>query len=205
MARHRNTARRCSLLVLWAGLAGMAVAPAAAAQTDASDADEIAVYRVVLDSLFVRPRTTQVIVPDSTSAITSGMMELVERVARRISPGLPTEALANLRALNASEHALPAEVSASVPVRVLSRATIRDALPQDVDVGRQWMRFYQLYPGSPGVVGFSRVGFDTARRHAVLEVSNSCGGLCGSIQLVILRRAGDAGWMIEAMETLVQR
>jgi hypothetical protein len=64
-----------------------------------------------------------------------------------------------------------------------------------------WPDFYRLYPGSAGIVRFSEPVFSADGSRALVYVAHSCGGLCGTGWLVLLRRDGTS-WRIEVQKML---
>jgi hypothetical protein len=48
--------------------------------------------------------------------------------------------------------------------------------------------FGQTFPGASGIIYLSHIGFDSALGEAIIYTSFSCGALCGSGQLYILRK-----------------
>jgi hypothetical protein len=60
--------------------------------------------------------------------------------------------------------------------------------------GGWWQAFYKKYPHSPGLITFSNVGFNLEMTHALVDVSYSCGGLCGRGGLVLLVKK-DGKWV----------
>jgi hypothetical protein len=59
-----------------------------------------------------------------------------------------------------------------------------------------WPAFYKRFPGSPGIMGFSRVGFSADGAQALFYASHTCGGLCGGGEYVVMDRR-DGRWVIE--------
>ena len=59
-----------------------------------------------------------------------------------------------------------------------------------------WPAYYKRFPGSPGILGFSRVGFNADGTQALFFASVSCGGLCGGGAYVVMERR-DGHWVIE--------
>jgi len=51
-----------------------------------------------------------------------------------------------------------------------------------------WEKFYKKYPNSPGLVFFSKVGFNNRHDQAFVYVGRSCGGLCGAGEYVLLNK-----------------
>jgi hypothetical protein len=58
-----------------------------------------------------------------------------------------------------------------------------------------WEEFYKVFPASRGLVQFTAPAFSTDGRKAMVYVSHSCGGLCGTGWLVLLARDA-GGWRI---------
>lgn len=48
--------------------------------------------------------------------------------------------------------------------------------------------FERLFPGAPGIISFSHVGFDTSLDEAIVSTSFICGGLCGSGEVYVLKK-----------------
>jgi hypothetical protein len=64
-----------------------------------------------------------------------------------------------------------------------------------------WEDFYKVFPGSRGYVQFTNPVFSSDRKHALISVSHSCGGLCGTGWLVFLSHEG-ATWEISSRQML---
>ena len=56
------------------------------------------------------------------------------------------------------------------------------------NVDNFWERFYRKYPNSPGLLFFSKVGFNERHDQAFLYMGRSCGGLCGAGEYVLLNK-----------------
>lgn len=63
------------------------------------------------------------------------------------------------------------------------------------DVNGGWERFYNKYPNSNGYTRFSRIGYNTDKTTAVLEVGRFYASLGGSGTIVILKKE-NAAWKI---------
>lgn len=61
---------------------------------------------------------------------------------------------------------------------------------------RGWEEFYKRHPKAAGFWGFSRPGYNATRDEAVLYVSHSCGGLCGTGHLYFLARQNEQ-WAVK--------
>jgi len=59
-----------------------------------------------------------------------------------------------------------------------------------------WFAFYKRFPGSPGIITFSRVGFSEDGTQALFYLSNACGELCGTGMYVVMEKR-NGSWAIE--------
>jgi hypothetical protein len=62
--------------------------------------------------------------------------------------------------------------------------------------GGNWPAFYKQFPGSTGLLTFSRVGFSADGTQALFYVSGNCGGFCGAGYYVVIERHNEH-WMIK--------
>jgi hypothetical protein len=58
-----------------------------------------------------------------------------------------------------------------------------------------WPAFYKRFPRSRGILRFSRIGFGEDGSQALFYVSNTCGGLCGVGEYLVMERQ-DRRWVI---------
>ena len=61
--------------------------------------------------------------------------------------------------------------------------------------GGSWPAYYKQYPGSQGVLEFSRVGFNADGTQALFYYGNTCGGLCGGGGYVVMKKRSGR-WVI---------
>jgi hypothetical protein len=59
-----------------------------------------------------------------------------------------------------------------------------------------WPAFYRRFPGSSGILTFSRVGFSSDGMQALFYVKNRCGELCGGSAYFVMEKRDDR-WVIE--------
>ena len=168
-----------SLLLL--ALAGCATAPRSAAPAAATD--EAAVYAAVIDHLVPASRTAIVI--DST-AVPRG--PVAGDVGQRANPELAS----SFAEANRAARLLPRTIPSARTVRFTRRGELPFFAPTapGEDLEARWRQFNQRFPGAGGFYEFSAIGFDATRSTALLYTSHSCGSLCGSGNLVTLRRTG---------------
>jgi hypothetical protein len=72
---------------------------------------------------------------------------------------------------------------------------IRDSDLPDGTIENFWATFYKKYPNSPGLVVFSKVGFNDRHDQAFVYVARSCGGLCGAGDYVLLNKV-NGEWVV---------
>jgi len=78
---------------------------------------------------------------------------------------------------------------------------VRNSDLPDGTVENFWARFYKKYPNSPGLVFFSKVGFNDRHDQAFVYVGRSCGGLCGAGEYVLLNKVSGE-WVVRAEQNL---
>ena len=64
-----------------------------------------------------------------------------------------------------------------------------------------WEDFYKTFPDSRGYVQFTAPVYSGDRKHALIYVSHSCGGLCGTGWLIYLSKS-NGRWEISARQML---
>ncbi|MBD0319713.1 MAG: hypothetical protein ICV87_05225, partial [Gemmatimonadetes bacterium] len=171
-----------SVLLLLA-LAGCASAPRSAAPAaPAAVTDEAAVYAAVIDH-FVGAGKSAVVI-DSTNL----RGPVGSDVARRAS----AELASSFAEANRAPRAIPRPLPTARTIRFTRHRELPFSAPGAgvEELETRWRRFGELFPGAEGFYQFSAIGFDAARSTAVLYTSHSCGSLCGSGNLVTLRRTG---------------
>lgn len=65
-----------------------------------------------------------------------------------------------------------------------------------------WHRFYERYPGAPGILAISRVGFNASKDQAMIFVIHRAGFLAGSGVFYVMHKQQDGGWEIEKEVTI---
>jgi hypothetical protein len=64
-----------------------------------------------------------------------------------------------------------------------------------------WEEFYRTFPESRGYVQFTAPAYSEDGKHALIYVSHSCGGLCGTGWLIYLSKP-NGKWEITARRML---
>lgn len=179
----------------------LAVMTAACAHTPpeiavARSSDEHAVQSVVLnDVVTVVPGARSVVVLDSTvmgwGHYYPGDDAAAYRELGTLAPGLSND-FAKKRGQKVP--VLPPTVAG----RVIMVSTYTIASLPARDPGEFWNAFRTRFPGSFGYVRFSRAGFSSDGKQALVVADYACGGRCGGTRFYLLERTA-TGWRIANM------
>lgn len=108
-------------------------------------------------------------------------------------PALEESTIANYINSNKQLVNIPSMSCGSIPKPVVYVS--KKKLNRVFEKGGWWDEFYEKYPGSSGIIEFSRPGYSTDGRQALIYVSRTSGGLAGSGYLVLLELK-DRKWVI---------
>ena len=78
----------------------------------------------------------------------------------------------------------------------------RKDLPRG-DSEKYWDEFNGKFPGSRGLIAFSRPGFDADRKYALVYFHVSCGNLCGERGYALLRFIGGRWIVVRRVVTMM--
>ena len=151
------------------------------------------VQAAVVDSLFVHDTTRRVAIGDSTVSGGSHFVSEDYQSALRMLGAMPAGLRSDFDSVRGRR--VPVGVLALRRPVVLVNAAARAALRAKRDPRAYWAEFYRRFPGSPGYIEVSRVGFSRDQRTALVLVEYGCGGLCGGTLYVLLQRSA-TGWRI---------
>jgi hypothetical protein len=114
---------------------------------------------------------------------------------------VPKSAFADWQRRNASIDHIDATLTLKVSYQVLDAKT-RKALFDGVVPGSGWENFFKRYPGAPGILRISHVGFDDTLSHALVYVEHECGAECGAGHLFHLLLQADGSWQVQGGVTV---
>jgi hypothetical protein len=185
-------------------LGAVACARAAPTPLSAVHAADQAIYRAVLDSLFVprnSNRVTQLVIVDSTSTYRLDGLGLEQVRALYRTPGIDSSAIRDYETRNLQPHSLKylPTLGLRLPVVLATSDSLRVVAGEGLE--KYWSRFYQRYPHSSGSITLSAIGYNIKGDAAILIVEQSCGGLCGSGSAVVVGR-DDGRWHLIAIQNL---
>jgi hypothetical protein len=170
-----------------------------AASSGAAQSPTCEVYHAVLNT-FIGADTKQLVVLDSTRRYPAGFSQQSDAWLLAQAPTLSPDILQRYRTLTPSRDTLPECRPLPVPIRRVSASELRALGGNNPD--EFWRAFYDRYPASPGSIELSQPAFSSDGQQALVSVYDGCGGRCGSMRLVVLRKDGSA-WQIEDSVTML--
>jgi hypothetical protein len=123
--------------------------------------------------------------------------QFVDFLNKDVSNQVPPELIKDFCDKNTHPGPIWPELGSRVPMRLFGSKDGDAIFHGGPDAG--WGRFYQKYPGSPGIITVSRVGFNGAKNVAMFYVGRISGSLNGEGRIHVMKRQGDK-WV----ETKVQ-
>lgn len=175
---------------------------------DAGFIDEQAIYRAVVQKMFVNERTEMVVIQAETTGCPfyeneefgneRAHLEDFSASIKRFMPTVQTATLEDYLGKNKVSAPLLL-TDPGIDYVLLGHSSVSHFF--DAKIGSGWRGFYSKYPRSTGLLFFSRVGFNPEHNQAFLYAGQSCGGLCGFGSYVLLTKQGGQ-WAIEQEQWL---
>jgi hypothetical protein len=183
----------------------MIVALAASASYGQS-AEDYKVYAAVIRAMFkdgvtqfdMKAKVDQIVIRDRTfSKYARGdQKEDWEHVKRGMRSSLSEETISGYESARKNESELKAKFDIPYGYKLISDKQLEKVVPHPNGPWERWEEFYKLYPKSAGYNSFSRVGYDKAKRNALVYFVNWCGSACGTGTYLLLEK-GDNGWVVK--------
>lgn len=184
---------RFSRLLMIAAVTAACTRPPApyAPAPSTTDADELAVLALVVDSVLAQPEEQFLVMADSTSPSHLDAEQLANFVPQADAASRD-QMMRDFLAKNAAPGPTPLSIPATSAVRI---ANVSRIFAGEGDFSAKWEAFHQRFAPARGYNTISRPGFDAARRNAVVATGTICGGRCGQGRLIVLEKTA-AGWRI---------
>lgn len=128
------------------------------------------IYQVVLREI-VAPQGPYVVL-DSTRPIFDSIQLPDTSVTSTLGVQIATELVQTYNLLNAQSVALDFCINQMPDVSIESQSSVDRLLSMDSVMQYGWKLFYDRYPGSSGLVYFSKVGYSSDGRYCVVCVGN---------------------------------
>jgi hypothetical protein len=146
---------------------------------------------LVIESSCPTPSQT----PEPPDAKVEEMRQQMEKYAFEKMPELNRETIDDFHARAKECYSLRLQLDIPVKYVIVGGKDLDPLFPKG-ELDRAWSRFYAKYPGSSGIISFSRPGFNRAFTQALISTGRSCGGLCGAGHFVLLTK-DNGGWTVK--------
>ena len=207
--------RRLTLLSLVvAGMAACTRAPVATApvpQRRVATADELAIYRVLTESTYVRSTGRPIAVLSTSLDSACGGATCAPLAQRWGVESTWWASAADVRRAQAANDALLRRAADTVDLRAIGEGhdqiipiTKKD-VPLEPNDTRFWGDFQYWHKGAAGLLRFSPIGFSASGRDAVVFLEWECGPVCGHKMVAALRADSTSQWRIADMLLLSSR
>jgi hypothetical protein len=161
-----------------------------ATPTVSPDAEEQVVYAALLQEMY--PAGRYVLTDTTQSDILPGSVDDELGYVLEQVQGVDTSTIAGFRMRNDQSSLLRADMNLGAPYILLSETDMNAIFGGSQD---GWEVFYSRYPDAPGIITFSRVGFNAVMDQALVYVGNQSHWLAGAGYYVLLEKV-DGVWTI---------
>lgn len=165
------------------------------------DAETKAVYAQVLNELYARDwvgrEIQQWVVDPEVPAVVGGRNDVVRAQVGDAGP----DTLADYERPRPAGR-VPTDLVAGRPVRWFTRGEFA-ALPKQDGAGSGWAAFHETFPGSPGHVTLSHIGFSSDGTEALVQPGCWFDSLGGARSLVRLKKVRGAWRVIQSQQTAI--
>ena len=112
---------------------------------------------------------------------------------RKKAPALQGTTIAAFLEANAKPALLRRSLHPAIAYELVDSTQLESAFGKNRD---GWSEYYKRFPGSQGILTFSRVGFSADGTQALFFFTNQCGVLCGTGQYVVMEKR-NGSWVAE--------
>lgn len=159
-------------------------------ETDRAHEEEYTVYANLLRTLFLSADTRQIVIRERTeSGIDLRDRTQLDYVRTQLA-GLDQALLDCYAARNGQSYPISDDFDLGVQIILLGNDKFTSIFE-----GGGWEEFYRSFPTSPGIVTFSKVGFSSDSRRALVYVGNQSHYLAGIEQMFLLGLQSDR-WVV---------
>lgn len=159
--------------------------------------DEYAIYKTVIESLYLAEGIELIVIKDQTETglspdetLDSAMVYVQENAEAMIEPDM----INDYKTKNEQTHKLERQFSLDVDYVLISEAELNDIFKSDDG----WSQFNSIYPNSSGFVTLSKVGFNPEMDQALVYTGNQADyGTGQGFYVLLTKKGGD--WNIQSM------
>lgn len=173
-------------------------------QTNSQEAEEAAVYSVLVEQMSKNDRGDLIVVQDHTVNLYRFTLPTLEgdpheRLFESLQSGFPLaerETLASFRANNEQSWPITNHFLLRTRSRLISQQEIERFSPSKP--GLWWEAFYRNYRGAAGFLMLSKVGFNREMNQALVYRAFACNDTCGFGSYIFLVKEGGR-WRIRSV------
>jgi hypothetical protein len=156
--------------------------------------DESVIYSTAIRSVFPRwqfdDKVISLLVVENRTRINSyDGPDITDDTIRTVVPA-PADVVADFRARNKTPIAYQPTLDLPGRIKSYESSCVKGQFP---DGG--WRKFYQDYPGSPGLLSVSAIGFNNARDRALVYVAHAYSDDGGKGHVFLLKKSGNK-WIV---------
>ena len=142
-------------------------------------------YSLILDELF--PETENLVVNQDTPAVSASLGREYIQSLKEAYPEMDTTVFWDYILVNDTVYYLENKFSvASKKVSLISNEEIQYIF-NTMDINKGWEEFYRRFPNSTGTISFSRIGYNTDKTQAMVDMGNMYASLGGEGRLIFLK------------------
>jgi hypothetical protein len=159
------------------------------------DSEEYAVYSVLLNSEYASDKLQQFVIVNETSGKTKqpfiGFVGGLVRTGAKW-PETESETLSDFNTKNENSCLLDRRFDLKTQYVLVTSDKLHTIFVTDAKGNidsDSWQPFYKRYAGAPGIIAFSRVGFNSSKGQAFVYVANQRGLTSGTGKLFVLSKS----------------
>ncbi|MEO6526151.1 MAG: hypothetical protein ABIP93_05965 [Gemmatimonadaceae bacterium] len=206
--------RRASLLFVAIAITACRHGPANVGpvpQRRVANADELAIYRTLAESTYVRSTGRPVAVLSMSLDSSCGAADCAPLATRWGLESPWWASVADSQRALATNAALLRRAADTVDLRAIGEgheeiiAIAQRDVPPPASDARFWGEFQYYHKGAAGVLRFSPIGFSATGKEAIVFMDWECGPACGHTLVTALRADSTSTWRIADMLLLSSR
>ncbi len=172
-------------------------------QPAALDAEDYAVYSVLLQSLYGNGAKLLVLDNYVSACVPVGNNTEGEKAWQQSLSSLPgkmpklsPKTVADFK--RKTRQCRNVEANFTLPAKyILLSKQERKQVFSTSDTKKAWANFYQKYAGASGYINLSNIGFNEDRTQALVDTYRKCGTQCGAEKMVLLTKV-NGSWNVAA-------
>lgn len=174
-------------------------------KTDSIDAIDYQIYSLVLSEVQVKAKTFVVKQRISKANFNSDntYTEHLNDIFKQVFPELSKTVLNNYKKANSTTVILENKFDVSPKTIKLIPEEELDSIFSGQHLDENWYNFHAKYPDSNGLIRLNRIGYNSCRTEAVLEISISIASENAEGMIILLKKENNAWKIIKIHQTWI--